>query len=60
MKNVYKLLPNIDFVDYKSPVDSSFGVNCCSSAPALRFTSNYETSNLFAAIRVNPLLLLDW
>lgn len=52
VKNVYKILPNLDYVDYKLPVEHSFGPNCLAETPALKFSSNYESSNLLAVVRV--------
>lgn len=51
-RNVLKTLPGIDYIDNKHPVDGSFGANCFSEAPALKFSSNYESANLFAVVRV--------
>lgn len=53
-KNVYKILPSLNYVEYKLPMENSFGTNAYAEAPALRFSSNYESSNLFAAMRVLP------
>jgi hypothetical protein len=55
-KNIYKILPNLNYVEYKLPIESSFGSNSYSETPAVRFSSNYESSNLFAAVRVNSFL----
>ncbi|MCB0371309.1 MAG: hypothetical protein KDD45_18295 [Bdellovibrionales bacterium] len=33
-------------------MDGSFASNCFADAPELRFSSNYEGSNLFAAMKV--------
>lgn len=51
-KNIYKTLPHLDFIDNKYPVEASFASNCYSEEPNLRFSSNYEGSNLFAALKV--------
>lgn len=56
-KNAYKILPNLNYVEYKLPVENSFGSNSYSEPPAVRFSSNYESSNLFAAMRVNYRLI---
>lgn len=51
-KNIFKTLPNFEYTENKYPVDGSFAANCFSEPPQLRFTSNYEGSNLFAAVKV--------
>jgi hypothetical protein len=51
-KNVYKILPNLNYVEYRMPPEASFGNNCFSEAIEVKFSSNYESSNLFAAVRV--------
>jgi len=51
-KNIFKTLPNIDYIENRSPVDNSFASNCYSEGTSLKFSSNYESSNLFAAVRV--------
>ena len=51
-KNIFKTLSNLEYTDNKHPVDSSFGPNCYTEAPNIRFSSNYEGSNLFAAVKV--------
>lgn len=40
-RHVYKILPGLNFVDYKWPVENSFGSNCLCEAPDVRFSSNY-------------------
>ena len=51
VKNIFKTLP-LDYTENKHSVDTSFGGNCFSKAPALRFSSNYESSNLLAVVKV--------
>ena len=51
-KNIYKILNNLEYTENKHPVDTSFSTNCYSSSPNLRFSSNYEGSNLYAAVKV--------
>ena len=51
-RNIYKTLSGLEYIENKHPVDNSFNTNCTSSAPNLRFSSNYEGSNLYAAIKV--------
>jgi hypothetical protein len=53
-KNVYKILPNLNYVEYRVPAEASFGSNSYSEPSAVRFSSNYDSSNLFAAMRVLP------
>ena len=51
-KNVYKTLKNIGFVDYTHNIPSSFQNNCVSDFPEVSFSSNFESSNLFAVMKV--------
>lgn len=52
-KNVYKTLNDIEFVEYKSKIEDSFGSNSnFNSTRTARFSSNYESANLFMAIKV--------
>lgn len=32
-KNVYKILPNLEYIDNKMPHEASFNYNCYSAAP---------------------------
>ena len=40
-KNVYKVLPRVNYIDNKHPVDNSLSSNSFSQSPALKFSSNY-------------------
>lgn len=47
----------IDFVDYNSNLLMSFGKNNKGSLQDPRFSSNYDSANLFAVIKVlHPLI----
>ena len=48
-----KSFPFIDFVDYNSNLLLSFGKNNKGSMQDPKFSSNYESANLFAVIKVN-------
>ena len=43
-----------DFVDYNNNILQSFGKNTCENPSDPKFSSNYDSANLFAVFRVNP------
>ena len=47
-----KTLPYVDFVDYNQHILQSFGKNARGFAFDPKFSSNYDSANLFAVIRV--------
>ncbi len=47
-----KSFPFLDFVDYNTNLLQSFGKNCMGSPEDPRFSSNYDSANLFAVIKV--------
>jgi hypothetical protein len=51
-----KSFPYLDFVDYNSNVLQSFGKNTKGSIEDPKFSSNYDSANLFAVIRVHLML----
>ena len=51
-KNVYKSLRNLNYIDYNNNIPASFAENCYSQYPDPNFSSNFETSNLFAVVKV--------
>ena len=53
-RNVYKALGDIEFVEYKSQnIEESFGKNCKAlTLRDLKFSSNYDSANLFIAMKV--------
>lgn len=52
-KNIYRTLMDIGFVEYNNKIQESFGKN--SNNGEIRFSSNYDSANLFIALKV-PLL----
>lgn len=52
-----KTLPYLDFVDYNPHILQSFGKNARGCVFDPKFSSNYDSANLFAVIRVILLLL---
>ncbi len=53
-----KSFPFMDFVDYSSNLFQSFGKNTKGSPEDPKFTSNYDSANLFAVIKVTFLINL--
>lgn len=54
-----KSFPFIDFVDFNSNFLLSFGKNNKGTLIDPKFSSNYDSSNLFAVIRVPDSLILE-
>lgn len=53
-----KSFPFLDFADYNSNLLLSFGKNNRGSLVDPKFSSNYDSANLFAVIRVHyPLII---
>lgn len=50
-RNVYKTLHDVEFVDYKLNPMESFGRNSKTKGKDLRFSSNFESGNLFIALK---------
>jgi hypothetical protein len=44
----------LDFVDYNTNILQSFGKNTRGKLSDPKFSSNYDSANLFAVIRVKP------
>ncbi len=53
MKNI----PFLNFVDYNTNILQSFGKNTTGSSFDPKFSSNYDSANLFAVFRVFILLI---
>lgn len=54
-----KSFPYLDFVDYNSNLLQSFAKNSKGSIEDLKFSSNYESANLFAVIKVLLVYILE-
>lgn len=54
--NIMKSFPFLDFVDYNSNLLQSFGKNTRGNTEDPKFSSNFESANLFAVIRVRIFL----
>lgn len=50
-RNVYRIFPDLEYVEYKANPLESFGKNCQNKGKDLRFSSNFESGNLFIAMK---------
>lgn len=50
-RNVYRIFPDLEFVEYKTNPLQSFGKNCQNKGKDLRFSSNFQSGNLFIAMK---------
>ena len=51
-KNVYKTIAELEYIDFKVNPLESFSINCKKVGRDPRFSSNFESGNLFIAMKV--------